>query len=70
MTRAYALALGAGTQAFTVGFGQAAFGAGVVRTDLMMAAAWAINLAIAESIIRRPARRRAKRARAVLVGSS
>jgi uncharacterized membrane protein len=69
MTRAYALALGAGTQAFTVGFGQAAFGVGVVRTDLMMAAAWAINLAIAESIIRRPARRRAKRARAVLVGS-
>ena len=70
MTRAYALALGAGTQAFTVGFGQAAFGVGVVRTDLMMAAAWAINLAIAESVIRRPARRRAKRARAVLVGSS
>ena len=53
MTRAYALALGAGTQAFTVGFGQAAFGVGVVRTDLMMAAAWAINLAVAEWIIRR-----------------
>ena len=33
------------------------------RTDLMMAAAWAINLAIAEWIIRRPAVRRAKRAR-------
>lgn len=70
MTRAYALALGAGTQAFTVGFGEAAFGAGVVRTDLMMAAAWAINLAIAETVIRRPARRRTKRARTVLVGSS
>ena len=55
MTRAYALALGAGTQAFTVGFGEAVFGAGVVRTDLMMAAAWAINLAVAEWIIRRPA---------------
>ena len=70
MTRAYALALGAGTQAFTVGFGEAAFGAGVVRTDLMMASAWAINLAIAEWIIRRPAARRAKRARTALVGSS
>jgi uncharacterized membrane protein YozB (DUF420 family) len=28
MTRAYALALGVGTQAFTVGFGEAVFGAG------------------------------------------
>jgi len=63
MTRAYALALGAGTQAFTVGFGEALFGTGVVRTDLMMAAAWAINIAIAEWVIRRPAHRRAKRAR-------
>ena len=70
MTRAYALALGAGTQAFTVGFGEALFGTGVVRTDLMMAAAWAINLAIAEWIIRRPAVRRAKRARSALVGAS
>jgi uncharacterized membrane protein len=73
MTRAYALALGAGTQAFTVGFGEALFGAGVVRTDLMMAAAWVINLAIAEWIIRRPAIRRAKRARpagTALVGAS
>ena len=57
MTRAYALALGAGTQAFTVGFGEALFGTGVVRTDLMMAAAWAINLAFAEWVIRRPSRR-------------
>jgi uncharacterized membrane protein len=73
MTRAYALALGAGTQAFTVGFGEAIFGRGVVRTDLMMAAAWAINLAIAEWVIRRPGRRRAKRARraqTALVASS
>ena len=54
MTRAYALALGAGTQAFTVGFGEALFGTGVVRTDLMMAGTWALNLAIAEGIIRRP----------------
>ncbi len=63
MTRAYALALGAGTQAFTVGFGEAVFGAGAVNHDLMMASAWAINLAVAEWIIRRPAIRRAKRAR-------
>lgn len=73
MTRAYALALGAGTQAFTVGFGEGLFGTGVVRTDLMMASAWAINLAVAEWVIRRPARRRAqhaRRARRALVASS
>ena len=63
MTRAYALALGAGTQAFTVGFGEAAFGAGVLRTDLMMTAAWILNLAVAEWFIRRPAARRARRVR-------
>jgi len=62
MMRAYALALGAGTQAFTVGFGEAIFGTGVVRTDLMMAVAWALNLAVAEWFIVRPAARRAKRA--------
>jgi uncharacterized membrane protein len=60
MTRAYALALGAGTQALTVGFGEAVFGAGVIRTDLMMASAWAINIAIAEWVIRRPSRRHIK----------
>ena len=70
MTRAYALALGAGTQAFTVGFGEALFGTGVVNHDLMMAAAWVINLAVAEWVIRRPAVRRARRARATLVGAS
>jgi hypothetical protein len=63
MTRAYALALGAGTQALTVGFGEALLGTGVVRTDLLMASAWAINLVIAEWVIRHPARRRATRAR-------
>jgi len=71
MTRAYALALGAGTQAFTVGFGEAVFGSGVVRTDLMMGAGWVINVVVAEWVIRRPAVRRAKRARTgkALVGS-
>ena len=63
MTRAYALALGAGTQAFTVGFGEALFGAGVVRTDLMMGAGWVINLAVAEWFIRRPSASRRSRAR-------
>jgi uncharacterized membrane protein YozB (DUF420 family) len=63
MTRAYALALGAGTQAFTVGFGEALFGTGVVRTDLMMGAAWIINLAVAEWIIRRPSARRTRSTR-------
>lgn len=63
MTRGYALALGAGTQAFTVGFGEAVFGSGVVRTDLMMGAGWAINLAVAEWVIRRPDARRSRRAR-------
>jgi uncharacterized membrane protein len=73
MTRAYALALGAGTQAFTVGFGEALFGTGVVSHDLMMTAAWVINLAIAEWIIRRAAIRRARRARrtaSTLAGTS
>lgn len=71
MTRAYALALGAGTQAFTVGFGEAVFGVSVVGTDLMMGAAWAINLAVAEWLIRRPSARRAPvgRAPAVVAGS-
>jgi uncharacterized membrane protein len=53
MTRAYALALGAGTQPFTVGFGQAVFGSGVVQTDVMLAAGWGLNLTAAELIIRR-----------------
>lgn len=71
MTRAYALALGAGTQAFTVGFGEALFGAGVLRTDLMMGAGWAINLAVAEWFIRRPSdqQTRSTRTRAALAGS-
>ena len=58
MTRAYALALGAGTQAFTIGVGQALFGKTVLTTDLATAAGWIINLAVAEYVIRRPARGR------------
>lgn len=74
MTRAYALALGAGTQAFTVGFGEATLGAGVVRTDLMLASAWALNLGVAEWVIRRrparPAPRRTTHGRTSLATSS
>jgi uncharacterized membrane protein len=58
MTRAYALALGAGTQVFTLGVGKAIFGSSEVTTDLCLGAAWAINLAVAEYVIRRPTRRR------------
>jgi len=59
MTRAYALALGAGTQPFTLGIGPAVFGPSVLTHDLSLGAAWAINLAVAEYIIRRRAGRRA-----------
>jgi len=58
MTRAYALALGAGTQVFTQGFGQAVFGISELSTDLMLGAGWIINLAVAEYVIRRAGRRR------------
>jgi len=64
MTRAYALALGAGTQAFTQGIGAAVFGPGEVVRDLMLGAGWVINLAVAEYIIRRPYRRSRSTARA------
>lgn len=58
MTRAYALALGAGTQVVTQGVGKAIFGSREVTTDLCLGAAWAINLAVAEYVIRRPVNRR------------
>ena len=53
MTRAYALALGAGTQTFTLGIAHAAFGTSALTTDLGLGAGWAINLAVAEYVIRR-----------------
>jgi uncharacterized membrane protein len=53
MTRAYALALGAGTQVFTQGIGSAIFGTSKLTTDLSLGAGWAINLMVAEYIIRR-----------------
>jgi uncharacterized membrane protein len=58
MIRSYAIGLVAGTQVFTLGFGGLIFGHGAVATALLMAAAWGINLAVAEWALRRPARRR------------
>jgi uncharacterized membrane protein len=58
MIRAYALSLGAGTQVFTEGFGGAVFGTGVLAGDLAKGAGWAINLAVAEWLIRRLTARR------------
>jgi uncharacterized membrane protein len=63
MIRAYALALGAGTQVFTGGFGGAVFGTGVLASDLEKIAGWVINLIVAEYVIRhRPRRTRRFRA--------
>ncbi|MGW2158287.1 DUF2306 domain-containing protein [Nonomuraea sp. NPDC001699] len=54
MTRGYAIGLGAGTQAFTLAFGLAAFGPpGELGRALLVGAGWVINLAVAESIVRR-----------------
>jgi uncharacterized membrane protein len=55
MVRAYALGLGAGTQVFTEGLGEALLGTGVLAADLAKGAGWAVNLAVAEWAIRRPA---------------
>jgi uncharacterized membrane protein len=62
MIRAFALGLGAGTQVFTEGLGEAVFGTGVLTGDLAKGAGWVVNLALAEWVIRRPARRRRRRA--------
>ena len=59
MIRAYAIGLAAGTQAFTGGIVLALFGTGALAGDLGKGAAWAINLAVAEWVIRRPAARAA-----------
>jgi len=57
MIRAYAIAVAAGTQAFTVGLGGALIGTSGIRYDALMGAAWVINLGVAEWAIRRPSRR-------------
>jgi uncharacterized membrane protein len=53
MTRAYALALGAGTQVFTLGFGKPILGSGELATAVLLIAGWCINLFLAEYVIRR-----------------
>jgi uncharacterized membrane protein len=58
MIRSYAIGLVAGSQVFTLGIGGAIFGTGDLTTALLLAAAWAINLAVAERAIRRRPRRR------------
>jgi uncharacterized membrane protein len=57
MTRAYALALGAGTQVVTLGVGTGIFGTSHLTHDLSLGVAWALNLAFAEYVIRRFASR-------------
>ena len=53
MIRSYAIGLVAGTQVFTLGFGGAIFGTEDLTIALLLGAAWAINLAVAERQIRR-----------------
>ena len=53
MFRAYAIALAAGTQAFTGGFAPLLPGSGALKGDIAMGSAWFINLAVAEWVIRR-----------------
>lgn len=70
MIRSYAIGLVAGTQVFTLGIGGMVFGSGELSTALLMGAAWAINLGVAERAIRKRTRgnRRAP-TRAQLAGS-
>jgi uncharacterized membrane protein YozB (DUF420 family) len=58
MIRAYAIALAAGAQVFTLGIGEAIVGKGDTSNALFAGAGWVINLVVAEWMIRRrPARR-------------
>ena len=57
MIRAFAIGLGAATQVFTLGFGEAIFGKSELSVALLNGAGWAINLAVAEWLIRRTPRR-------------
>jgi hypothetical protein len=62
MTRAYAIGLGAGTQVFTFLPWTLVFGAPDQAVhSVLMGAGWVINLAVAEVVIRRRARRGPRR---------
>lgn len=63
MIRAYALGLGAGTQAFTEGIGEAILGTTDLSKAVSLASGWLLNAIVAELIIRLPAVRRGRRAR-------
>lgn len=52
MIRAFAIGLGAATQVFTLGFGEVIFGKSELSIALLNGAGWAINLAVAEWLIR------------------
>ena len=61
MTRGYAIGVGAGTQALVISGWLFLVGTpGELTRALLMAAAWLINLAVAEYVIRRRARRSAR----------
>ncbi len=66
MIRAYALAVAAGTQAFTQGISEGIFGTSDLSIAVGVSSGWVINAAVAEWAIRRPGnrRRRANRPRA------
>lgn len=68
MTRAYAIAVAAGTQVFTQGIAKGVLGTSTLTTDLALGAGWVINLAVAELVIHRYARPHAASA-LVVVGS-
>ena len=63
MIRAYALGLGAGTQAFTEGIGEALLGITDLSKAISLGSGWVINAIVAEWVIRRPAARRTRLAR-------
>jgi uncharacterized membrane protein len=67
MTRAYAIALAAGTQVFTEGFGAAVLGSSPLALDVSRGAAWVVNLAVAEWVIRRRPAAGGRRRRVALV---
>lgn len=58
MTRAYALALGAGTQVLTLPIAESLVPHSIVATDLGFGAAWVVNLAVAQYVIERSRRPR------------
>ena len=69
MIRAYALALGAGTQVFVLIAATEGFGGSVLAYDLGMGASWLLNLAVAEYMVRRRGIRRPVSRRVVPVAA-